>query len=84
MRINKYLAAAGVASRRECDKLISEGKVAVNGKIASLGLEVGLDDEVAVNGNKVVLKKNEYYILNNPRVISVRFRMIKAEKPLWT
>lgn len=67
MRINKFLAAAGVASRRECDKLISEGKVTVNGKIASLGLEVGLDDEVAVNGNKVVIKKNEYYILNKPK-----------------
>jgi len=67
MRINKYLAAAGVASRRECDKLISEGKVTVNGKPAVVGLEVGLDDEVAVNGNKVVLKKNEYYILNKPK-----------------
>ncbi len=67
MRINKYLAAAGVASRRECDKLISDGKVTVNGKLAVLGLEVGLDDEVAVNGNKVVLKKNEYYILNKPK-----------------
>jgi len=67
MRINKYLAAAGVASRRECDKLISDGKVTVNGKPAVVGLEVGLDDEVAVNGNKVVLKKNEYYILNKPK-----------------
>ena len=67
MRINKFLAAAGVASRRGCDKLISEGKVTVNGKIASLGLEVGFDDEVSVNGNKVVLKKNEYYILNKAK-----------------
>ncbi|MDE7082743.1 MAG: rRNA pseudouridine synthase [Clostridia bacterium] len=67
MRINKFLAAAGVASRRECDKLISEGKVTVNGKTASLGLEVGFDDEVSVNGQKVVLKKNEYYLLNKPK-----------------
>ena len=67
MRINKFLAAAGVASRRDCDKLISESKVTVNGKTASLGLEVGFDDEVSVNGNKVVLKKNEYYILNKPK-----------------
>lgn len=67
MRINKYLAAAGVASRRECDKLISEGKVAVNGKTATLGLEVGFEDEVTVNGIKVVLKKNEYYLLNKPK-----------------
>lgn len=67
MRINKFLAAAGVASRRECDKLISEGRVSVNGKTAELGLEVNGDDEVFVNGNKVVLKKNEYYLLNKPK-----------------
>ena len=46
MRINKYLAAAGVASRRECDKLISDGKVTVNGVKATLGLEVKEVDEV--------------------------------------
>lgn len=56
-----------MASRRECDKLISEGKVSVNGKTASVGLEVGFEDEVCVNGNKVVLKKNEYYLLNKPK-----------------
>ena len=67
MRINKYLAAAGVASRRECDKLISDGQVTVNGVKATLGLEVKEVDEVFVNGNKVVLKKNEYYILNKPK-----------------
>lgn len=32
MRINKYLAQCGVASRRECDRLIAEGKVTVNGR----------------------------------------------------
>ncbi len=67
MRINKYLAASGVASRRECDKLIQSGCVIVNGKVAGLGLEIKSDDEVFVNGNKVVLKKNEYYILNKPK-----------------
>lgn len=67
MRINKFLAAAGVASRRECDKFIAEGKVSVNGKTATLGLEVGAEDEVFLNGNKVVLKKNEYYLLNKPK-----------------
>ena len=67
MRLNKFLAAAGVASRRECDKLIADGKVSVNGKTAALGLEVNPDDEVSVNGNKVVLQKNEYYSLNKPK-----------------
>jgi len=67
MRINKYLAACGVASRRECDRLISEGKVTVNGRKATLGLEVSDDDEIFVNGNKVAVQKNEYYILNKPK-----------------
>lgn len=67
MRINRFLAAAGVASRRECDKLIAEGKVKVNGKVAALGLEVKDSDEVFVDGRKVVIQKNEYYILNKPK-----------------
>lgn len=67
MRINKYLASSGVASRRECDRLISDGKVKVNGNVATLGLDVGEGDEVTVNGNIVVIKKNEYYILNKPK-----------------
>ncbi len=67
MRINKYLAASGVASRRECDKLIADGKVKINGKTAVLGAEVEEGAEVFVNGNKVTLKKNEYYLLNKPK-----------------
>lgn len=67
MRINKFLAAAGVASRRDCDLLIKNGKVAVNGSVAELGMEVGDDDTVTVDGKQVVLKKNEYYIMNKPK-----------------
>ncbi len=67
MRINKYLATCGIASRRECDRLIGEGKVTVNGKRAEIGLEVNDDDEIFVNGNRVAVKKNEYYILNKPK-----------------
>ncbi len=67
MRINKFLAQAGVASRRECDNLIASGKVAVNGVTATLGQEISGDEDVTVNGNKVVIKKNEYYLLNKPK-----------------
>lgn len=67
MRINKYLAACGIASRRECDRLIEEGKVLVNGKKAGLGLDVSEADEIVVGGNKVAVKKNEYYLLNKPK-----------------
>lgn len=67
MRINKFLAAAGVASRRECDKLVADGKVKVNGKTAALGLEVNEGDEVFVENRRVTIQKNEYYILNKPK-----------------
>lgn len=67
MRLNKFLAACGVASRRDCDELIKQGRVKVSGAVASLGMEADEGDEVTVDGNKVVLKKNEYYILNKPK-----------------
>ncbi len=67
MRINKYLAACGVASRRACDELISSGKVKVNGVVASTGMDIGESDEVTVNGAKVSIKQNEYYMLNKPK-----------------
>lgn len=67
MRINKFLASCGVASRRECDKLIENGCVCINGSPAKVGAEVGDDDTVTVNGNVVSVKKNEYYILNKPK-----------------
>lgn len=67
MRLNKYLASCGVASRRECDKLIEDGSVCINGERAGLGADVKAEDEVTVNGRQVRPKKNEYYILNKPK-----------------
>lgn len=67
MRLNKFLAACGIASRRDCDKLIAEGKVCVNGKVAVLGVDVSDSDCVTVDGRQVTLKKNEYYLLNKPK-----------------
>lgn len=67
MRINKYLALCGVASRRECDNLITQGRVAINGKKAQLGSEVGGEDVVTFDGRQVTARKHEYYILNKPK-----------------
>lgn len=67
MRINKYLASSGIASRRESDKLVQDGRVTVNGKVVSLGIEVSDSDKVCVDGKPVSIKKNEYYILNKPK-----------------
>ena len=62
-RLNKYLADCGVGSRRECDKLIADGYVKINGKIASLGANVEENDSVSVNGRRVALKTKNYYIM---------------------
>lgn len=67
MRINKYLAQCGVASRRECDRLIAEGKVTVNGRLAGLGDDVNDGDNIKVEGRPVTVKKNEYYLLHKPK-----------------
>lgn len=68
MRINKYLAESGVASRRGADELIKNGVVKINGKIASLGDEVDFDALVTVEGKPVSEVKNyDYYIMNKPK-----------------
>lgn len=68
MRINKYLAESGVASRRGADELIKNGVVKINGKIASLGDEVDFDALVTVEGKPVSKVKNyDYYIMNKPK-----------------
>lgn len=52
-RLNKYLAHAGICSRRDADKLIEQGKVLVNGQRPSPGQSVSERDEITVNGRKV-------------------------------
>lgn len=53
MRINKFLADAGVASRREADRLIEAGKISLNGRVAKLGDRVEEGDEVEFEGRPV-------------------------------
>ncbi len=70
MRLNKYIAECGAASRRGADKLISEGLVKVNNKtVTELGTVVNEDnDTVTVNGKKLVLRNRDVYIiLNKPK-----------------
>ncbi len=61
-RLNKYLAACGVCSRRDADKLIEEGRVTVNGKAAAIGSMVSDSDTIAVNG-KTIGGKNKKVVL---------------------
>lgn len=67
MRINRYLAQCGVAGRRACDKIVAEGRVTVNGRLADLGCEVEEGDIVNVDGKTVTVKKQEYYLLHKPK-----------------
>ena len=67
MRINRYLAQCGVAGRRACDKIVAEGRVTVNGRLADLGCEVEEGDIVKVDGKTVTVKKQEYYLLHKPK-----------------
>ena len=50
MRVNKHIAETGFCSRREADRLVSEGRVSVNGVRAGIGTQVGPEDEVQVDG----------------------------------
>lgn len=68
MRLQKYLASCGVASRRKCETYILEGLVTVNGEIVeTLGTQVKEDDVVCFKGKEVYLQNShEYYMLNKP------------------
>jgi len=68
MRINKFLAEQGIASRRGSDELIKSGRVFLNGKRAQMGDEVTEADKVELDGKILSHKvKYEYYILNKPK-----------------
>lgn len=69
IRLQKYLAECGIASRRKSEELISAGKVKVNGVTASIGDKVNpKHDKVTVSGKKAVsVKKSVYIMLNKPR-----------------
>ena len=62
VRLNKYLAQAGLCSRREADELILSGKVTVNGKPADPGMKVNDMDKITVNG-KPVGRREKHVVL---------------------
>ena len=65
-RLQKYLAEAGIASRRKCEELINQGKVKVNGTVVAIGTKINPDkDKVEYNGKIVNKKKKKVYILLN-------------------
>jgi 23S rRNA pseudouridine2605 synthase len=66
MRLNAYLARAGVASRRKADELIKAGRVRVNGDPGQLNTFVGAHDRVEVDGKAVAKQRLAYVLLHKP------------------
>ena len=70
MRINKYIAEAGVASRRNADQMIKDGRVSVNGKkISECGVDINVEnDTVYVDGVKITpVRRYTYIMFNKPK-----------------
>jgi 23S rRNA pseudouridine2605 synthase len=67
MRLNAYLARAGVASRRGADELIKAGRVTVNGAPGELNTFVGAADDVRVDGRPIGAQRLRHVLLNKPR-----------------
>ncbi len=67
MRLNAFLARAGVASRRRADELIKAGRVTVNGAPGQLNTVVGARDTVAVDGEEVARQRLAYVLLHKPQ-----------------
>lgn len=80
MRINKYLSETGIISRRGADKWIAEGKVTINGELATVGSQVEAGDIVCVDGKEVKKEQQLVYIaLNKPvGITSTTERHIKG------
>lgn len=82
MRLNKRLVELGVCSRRNADKLIEDGRVKVNGKVAVLGEQVEAGDDIEIDG-EIVAKDDEKILLayNKPRgVVCTESNIEKSEK----
>ena len=68
IRLNKFLANAGVCSRREADEFITAGVVSVNGEVVTeLGTKVKRTDEVKFHDQPVNIERKVYVLLNKPK-----------------
>lgn len=67
MRLNAWLARAGVASRRKADELIKAGRVTVNGEPGQLNTFVAADDDVRLDGERLTKQRLSYVLVNKPR-----------------
>lgn len=81
VRLNKYLANAGICSRREADTIIAAGTVKVNGKtVTELGTKISPGDKVVYGGERVGNEKKVYILLNKPKDYVTTVKDPKATK----
>ncbi len=86
MRLNKFLASAGVASRRKCDQLLQQGLISVNGQVVSeLGTVINeKKDKVFYEGRQVLLPSSFVYIkLNKPKGYACTAKDEKGRKTIY-
>ena len=68
IRLNRFIANAGICSRREADELIKSGKITVNGQVVKeMGMQVRRDDNVKFEGKSLKSEKTVYILLNKPK-----------------
>ncbi|MBN1891774.1 MAG: pseudouridine synthase [Clostridiales bacterium] len=71
IRINRYIASAGICSRRKADELIASGEVTIDGRIAITGEKVSADQDVRVRGQRIGVRPDHVYLaLNKPKGIT--------------
>ncbi len=68
IRLNKFISETGICSRREADRLIEDGQVQLNGRVAGMGERVGPDDRVTVRGKPLRAKPKAVYLVYNKPV----------------
>ena len=82
MRLNKFMAEAGIGSRRACDRIIEEGRVSVNNKtVTLLGTDVDEhNDSIAVDNKRIKQKRYSYIMLHKPKGYVTTVRDEKGRK----
>ena len=66
VRLQKFMADSGVASRRKSEELIEQGRVKVNGRVATIGDKVDpIRDKISVRGKTIIPSKEKVYIMSS-------------------
>lgn len=82
VRINKYLAMCGICSRRDADKLLSDGSVRINGEKAQMGSKVFPGDVVTYQGKRIVGKDRVILLYNKPVGVTCTEKDRHALRPI--